>query len=101
MNRKGIYYPIVGLISIIAVVVVANSSTGLNVHSGEIFIWILIMLILGIIIPLVSFLKSLEIVRFKLGEEKSNIKTYSIILTYLLGAMLAGLMTFVLKILLQ
>ena len=34
-------------------------------------------------------------------KEKSNIKTYSIILTYLLGAMLAGLMTFVLKILLQ
>jgi hypothetical protein len=92
--RKGIYYPLIGLVSIMSSYLMGTSSTGLNVHSGEIFIWISILLILGIAIPTVLFVKSLEIVRFKLEEEKSKIKTYSTLLTYALGITLLGMLIF-------
>ena len=96
INRKGIYYPVLGLTSILISYLVAISSTGLNVHSGEIFIWILILLTLGVIVPIMLFVKSLEIVRFKLGQEESKVKTYSILLTYCLGIILGGLLIFLL-----
>lgn len=92
IDRKGIYYPALGLTSILTAYLIGISSTGLNVHSGEIFIWILVLLTLGIIVPIILFVKSLEIVRYKLGQEKSKIKAYSIVLTYSLGTILTGLL---------
>ena len=49
-------------------------------------------MIFGIIVPLILFVKSLEIVRYKIGQERSKIKVYSIVLTYSLGTVLAGLL---------
>ena len=94
ISNKGIYYPVLGLASIFSSYLFATSSMGLNVHSGEIFIWIAILLTLGIVIPTVLLVKSLEIVRFKLADEKSKIKTYSILLTYSLAAILLGMLIF-------
>jgi hypothetical protein len=101
ISRKALYYPIVGLVSILGAYLFGTFSTGLNVHSGEIFIYILILFTLGLVIPLICFVKSLQIVRFKLGVEKSKIKTYSIILTYTLGTLLAGLLIFILRTILK
>jgi hypothetical protein len=96
INRKALYYPIVGLVSILGAYLFGTFSTGLNVHSGEIFIYILILFTLGLVIPVICFVKSLELVRFKLGKERSKIKTSVIILTYALGTILAGLLIFIL-----
>ena len=92
ITGKGIYYPVLGIISILTSYLIGISSTGLNVHSGKIFIWVLILLTLGVIVPTILFVKSLEIVRYKLGQEKSKIKTYSVVLTYSLGTVLVGLL---------
>lgn len=101
IGRKGIYYPIVGLVSIFSACLFGTFSTGLNVHSGEIFVYILILFALGVITPIVAFMKSLEIVRFKLGEEESRMKTYTIILTYSLGTVLTGTTLFTLWVILK
>jgi amino acid transporter len=93
---KGIYYPALGLASILIASLMGISSAGFNVHSGEIFIWILGLLIFGMIVPLVLFVKSLEIVRYKSWPEKSKIKVYSIVLTYSLGIIIVGLLIFLL-----
>ena len=92
INKKGIFYPAFGLISILTACLIGITSTGLNVHSGEIFIWILLLMTLGIILPTVSFVKSLAIVRLQLGQDKSKTKTWSIALTYSLGTVLVGLL---------
>ncbi len=94
ISNKGIYYPVLGLASILCSYLFATSSTGLNVHSGEIFIWIAILLTLGIVIPTVLLVKSLEIIRFRLAGEKSKTKTYSTLLTYSLATILLAMLIF-------
>jgi hypothetical protein len=101
IQRKGIYYPAIGLVSIAGTYFIAAFSTGLNVHSGEIFLYIPGLVTSGLIIPIICFVKALQIVRFKLEDDKTKIKTYSILLTYSLGTILAGILIFTLSTLLK
>lgn len=90
-STVAITYPIIGLISIAITYIFAHTSTGLNVHSGEIFIWLAMLLGLGIMLPAALLIKSLKTIQFKL-REPSVIRTYSVILTTVLGVTLMAVL---------
>jgi hypothetical protein len=84
-----IFYSTIGLVSVFISYIVANTPSSVNVHSGEIFIWILILLIFSIIIPTILLIKSVRTLTNNLAQAKTNVKTYSIISTIALGVSIA------------
>src|SRR5690349_13509793 len=81
--RQIVTYPLLGLLSLAIGVAIVDS--GLNVHSGEIFLWLIAVFGFILLAPLVLLAKSIQILIIKMKTEVSRKKTSMRILTILLG----------------
>jgi hypothetical protein len=81
--QNTIIYPLSGLLCLVIGVVIITS--GLNVHSGEIFLWLLGIFGFLFSFPAILFAKSIQILKRPEMQEKSKIRYYSIVLTTGLG----------------
>lgn len=78
--------PIAGLLCIgIGLIIV---SSGLNVHSGEIFLWLLGVFGFILIFPIILFAKSVQVL--KKAETKSSARVFAILLTAALAMLWAS-----------
>jgi hypothetical protein len=91
MFRNAIVYPLSGLLSLVVGLVIITS--GLNVHSGEIFLWLIGIFGFLLVFPILLLAKSIQVLAIKMRHEESKIKTYTLILTVLLGLSWATLVT--------
>jgi hypothetical protein len=83
MDKKPITYPVIGLLSLIVGLIIINA--GLNVHSGEIFLWLIGIFGFILLVPIILLFKSIQILTIRMKDVKSKVKTYTLILTVLLG----------------
>jgi uncharacterized membrane protein len=91
MDKNPITYPVSGLLSLIVGLIIINA--GLNVHSGEIFLWLIGIFGFILLVPIILLAKSIQILAIKMKDEKSKIKTYTLILTVLLALSWVTLVT--------
>lgn len=71
MFKNVIVYPICGVLSLIIGLIIINA--GLNVHSGEIFLWLIGVFGFLLVIPILLFAKWIQLLirrRKKLAEEE-------------------------------
>lgn len=83
MLKRGIVYPLGGLLSLLVGLVIINA--GLDVHSGEIFLWLVGIFGFLLVLPIILFVRSIQMLIGKLRYEESKIKNYTVIFTFLLG----------------
>lgn len=90
MFKNAIAYPLSGLISLIIGLIIINA--GLNVHSGEIFLWLIGIFGFLLFMPLIFLVKSIQLL-MGMKNEESKIKTTTFILSIILGLSWVTLMT--------
>src|SRR5690349_4664289 len=81
--RQIVTYPLLGLLSLAIGVAIVDS--GLNVHSGEIFLWLVAVFGCILLLPLVLLAKSIQILVIEMKSDESRRKTFMKVLTSLLG----------------
>jgi hypothetical protein len=88
-NIRLMIYPLAGLLCIGIGIVIINAT--LNVHSGEIFLWLLGIFGFLLIFPAVFFANSIQILRKSPANERSWTKSISILLTTTLAILWVSL----------
>jgi len=86
-SKRALYYPIAGLVSILIAFLLSGRS-GLNVHSGEIFLYVFILFAFGLLIPFICFFKALDVVFLEMRWESFDKKAHAVILTAILGILI-------------
>lgn len=80
--KKEIAYPLSGILSVIIGILIISS--GLNIHSEEVFIFLIAIFGFILLFPLIFLIKSIQLLTIKKDEE-SRTKIYATTLTIVLG----------------
>ena|SRR5260221_14022555 len=90
-SEKIIKYPVAGISSIVLGYIITNLSS-FNIHNLEGLIWALIMLGLWIILPTSMLIKSIGLIINSQRNKKNKVRSYSILLTAILGLLLTSML---------
>jgi hypothetical protein len=83
---KAIISSSLGILSLVGSTIFAMLPSGLNVHSGEVFIYLFLLLIGFMGAPTFFFIKAVTIVKpFQKSEQQSSVQKLAIVVTAVLG----------------
>ena len=84
-TTKANIFSSLGILTLIASSIYAMGSSGLNVHSGEILIFLFLLFAGFLIVPSIFFMLALKIVKSFENEEQSTMQKVAIVSTVILG----------------